>query len=91
MIAMRSEESAERLALARALCASTPVLIGDLAIDQLSRDPQPAVRRWAMMAARNHLGDNPVLYTTLAHELLEDPDAEVRATAQRILESYGEA
>jgi hypothetical protein len=86
-----SEKPTERLALARALCASTPVLIGDLAIDQLTRDPEPTIRRWALMAANSHLEDNPALYATLAHELLEDPDAEVRATARRILESVSPA
>ncbi len=86
-----SEEATERRTLARALCAPTPVLIGDLAIDQLARDSEPTVRRWAMLAATRHFRDNPALYATVARGRLADPDLEVRSAAQRLLAAVREA
>lgn len=80
-----SEEPAERQTLARALSATTPVLIGDLAIDQLTIDRDPAVRRWALVAAESHMRENPDFYLGLAIDLLDDPDPEVREEARRIL------
>ena len=81
-----SEVRGQRRALARALRASTPVFIGDLAIEQLIRDASPAVRAYAAQALASHFEEDPRGYRQLAIELAADPVRRIRRGARRVLD-----
>jgi hypothetical protein len=71
----------ERKAIARALARRTPVLVADVAIEQLARDVEPEVRALAAVAAGAHLPEDPSTYRRLLAELTEDAVASVREAA----------
>jgi hypothetical protein len=76
----------ERLAIARALRAGTPVLVADLAIEQLALDDDAQVRLAAVRAAARHSGESPEFYKELALKLTLDSSRLVRRGALRLLE-----
>jgi hypothetical protein len=80
-----AEAPAERLAMARALSSSVPVLVADLALQQLASDAQPEIRAAALRAALNRLEEDPATYRRLAEELVTDSDRNVRRAARRLL------
>jgi HEAT repeat protein len=82
-----SMESAERVAVARALSRSTPLFVTDIAITELSRDTNAQVRALALSAAERHFREAPETYRALAVAAAADPDAAVRAAARRLLGS----
>jgi len=75
----------ERITLARALGASTPDWMTDLALAELATDARARVRRAAVDAARSKLESNPGAYVQLAAERLADPDRHVRKSARQLL------
>jgi hypothetical protein len=80
-----AESVAERLTMARALSSKVPVLVTDLALDQLSNDLDPEVRAAAMRAALLRFDEDPLTYRRLAEERLADPDRNARRAARRLL------
>jgi hypothetical protein len=71
----------ERAAIARALAHRTPVLVADVAIEQLARDMDPDVRALAAVAVRVHLAEDPATYRRLLGELARDDVESVREAA----------
>ena len=86
-----SDAPSERAAIAAALRGPTPVLIEDLAIDQLARDPTHAVRRLAVEAAARHHPENPDAYARVIARLASDPVRSVRKRARHVLEELEQA
>jgi hypothetical protein len=82
-----SEETAERVAIGRALSRGTPVFVTDIAIAELSRDKNAEVRALALIAAERHFREAPGTYHALAMTASTDADATVRAAAHRLLRS----
>lgn len=80
-----SDEPQRRAAIARALCAPTPMFVTDLAIEQLAADPVADVRAAALDAAAAHFEQAPRLYAEIAQARSEDPDPGVRYAARRLL------
>jgi hypothetical protein len=74
-----------RAAIARALSASTPMFVTDLAIEQLANDRATEVRGAALEAAAAHFDDAPSVYARIAQAHSDDPDAGVRYAARRLL------
>lgn len=82
-----SEHARERLAVAKALCSATPVMVADLVIEELSRDVDVGVRLAALQAAQHRFADNPKAYRAIAQQRMEeDPKRRVRHAAQRFLQ-----
>jgi hypothetical protein len=79
------DASAERMAIARALSSQVPVLVADLALEQLSNDADPEIRAAALRAAQQRFGEDPRTYRRLAEERTTDPDRAVRRAARRLL------
>jgi len=77
--------ASERVTLARALGASTPDWMTDLALAELATDARVRVRRAAVDAARHKIESNPSAYVQLATERLSDPDRHVRKSARQLL------
>lgn len=84
-----STNALERAAVARALDSLTPVLVTDLAIEQLAADSSPEVRLCAARAAARHFEENPALYSHVARELASDLNRSVRRTARQLLDRVG--
>lgn len=80
-----AERDAERLAIARALSSSVPVLVADLAIRELAADTGPEIRAAAIRAALQRFAEDPAGYRALAEERIADPDRGVRRAARRLL------
>ncbi len=80
-----SPHSRERLAVARALSSSVPILVRVSAVEQLSRDPNPRTRAALMNVMSAHFDEDPARYRDVAKALLRDPDRGVRARAQSLL------
>ena len=77
-----SPVGAEREAIARALVRSTPVLVADVAIEQLAQDELPRVRVLAARAAAAHYAEDPATYRRLLVGLAMDADEQVRAAVR---------
>jgi HEAT repeat protein len=75
----------ERVALARALGASSPGWMTDLALMQLASDARVPVRRAALHSVRAQLRRNPEAYLPLVAARSADPDRGVRKSARRAL------
>ncbi|HVJ19053.1 MAG TPA: hypothetical protein VM686_26720 [Polyangiaceae bacterium] len=80
-----ADAPAERLALARALSSHVPVLVADLALEQLANDDEPEIRAAAVRAALQRIDEAPATYRRLAAERIADPDRNVRRAAKRLL------
>lgn len=80
-----SEGSEERAAVAKALSSATPLLVTDMAVEQLASDADAHVRRGAIRAAAFHFDENPELYRQIALSLVSDTNREVRRVARRLL------
>ena len=80
-----AETPAERLALARALSSRVPVLVADLAIEQLANDDDPEIRAAAIRAGLQRIDEHPQIYRRLATERAADSDRNVRRAAKRLL------
>jgi hypothetical protein len=80
-----SASAAERLAVARALSSRVPVLVADLALEQLANDSEAEIRAAAVRAALERLEEAPDTYRRLAQDLREDSDRSVRRAARRLL------
>lgn len=81
-----SESVGERAAIAGALRGSVPVLVADVAIEQLAADPSPEVRRCALAAAAGHFDEAPTAYRRIIARLAADTERPIRQRALRILE-----
>lgn len=81
-----SEHAQERLAVARALCSATPVMVADLVIEELSRDVDVEVRLAALQAAQQRFFENPGAYRAIGQQRLGDPKRRVRQAAQRFVQ-----
>jgi hypothetical protein len=81
-----SDEIAKRSAIAAALCAPIPVMVADLAIEQLAHDSEPQIRRAALQAAEARVQEDPQNYLRIARELNTDSDRQVRQAAERLIE-----
>jgi hypothetical protein len=77
-----SEDARARAAIARVLTARIPVLVTDLAIEQLVHDRDPEVRRFAALAARAHEDEDRARYGALLARLETDEQAGVRDAAR---------
>ncbi len=80
-----AEAPAERLAMARALSSRVPVLVADLALQELATDTVPEIRAAALRAAQQRLEEGPATYRRLAEERITDSDRNVRRAARRLL------
>jgi HEAT repeat protein len=80
-----SERPTDRAAIARALGARVPVLLCDVAIEQLAADTAREVRAAAMEAAAARFDELPATYLKLARAAAADGDGRVREIAMRIL------
>jgi HEAT repeat protein len=80
-----SPHSRERLAVARALSSSVPVLVRASAVEQLARDPNPRTRAALMNVMSAHFDEDPARYLAVAEALLRDSDRGVRARAHALL------
>ena len=80
-----SERPTDRAAIARALAERVPVLLSDVAIEQLAADPVREVRAAALEAAAARFDEQPAAYVKLARVAAIDDDGRVRDIAQRIL------
>lgn len=78
-----AEDERERTAIARALAASVPVFVADLAIPELARDPSPNVRAAVVQAVHGHFNEDPRRYGPILAQLAQDPDASVRESARQ--------
>jgi hypothetical protein len=79
----------ERAALAGALRAPVPLIIADLAIEQLATDPSARVRDLALQAAVARHPEDPATYTRLVTTMTDDPHMSLRAAARRALDRLG--
>ena len=77
--------ASERAAIARALRSRTPVFVSDLALEELSTDPDPTVRASAARAMAHRIHEAPVAYARTLSRLTEDIDPRVERTARRLL------
>jgi hypothetical protein len=80
-----SSHAHRRAAIARALCAATPMFVTDLAIEQLANDGATEVRSAALEAAAAHFEDAPSIYARIAQARSDDSDPGVRYAARRLL------
>jgi HEAT repeat protein len=80
-----SPHSRERLAVARALSRSVPVLVRPSVVEHLSNDPNPRTRAALTNVMAAHFREDPVRYQRVAERLLRDSDRGVRARAQSLL------
>ena len=80
-----SEDTHERLALARALTWSTPVFVADLVLEQLACDESAAVRGAALAAVAKHFHENSAAYAHVVSQCLDDPDGNVRRLAHALM------
>jgi hypothetical protein len=80
-----SADPHRRSAIARALCAQTPMFVTDLAIEQLAGDPVAEVRAAALEAAAAHFVEAPGVYAAIAQARSQDEDEGVRHAARRLL------
>jgi HEAT repeat protein len=80
-----SAQPQRRAAVARALCAPTPMFVTDLAIEQLAGDPVAEVRSAALEAAAAHFQEAPSIYARIAEARSQDEDEGVRHAARRLL------
>ncbi|MGD8859841.1 MAG: hypothetical protein PVI30_07505 [Myxococcales bacterium] len=82
----QSPSEHERAALAAALRAPVPLLIADLAIEQLAADQSDLVRELALQAAVARHSEDPDTYTRVVTRMTDDPRVSLRAAARRALE-----
>jgi hypothetical protein len=80
-----ADAPAERLAMARALSSRVPVLVADLALQQLSSDAEPEIRATALRSAQQRMKEDPATYRRMAEERITDSDRTVRRAARRLL------
>jgi HEAT repeat protein len=80
-----SERPSDRAAIARALAERVPVLLCDVAIEQLAADPVREVRAAALEAAAARFEEQPGAFVKLARVAASDDDVRVRDLAHRIL------
>jgi HEAT repeat protein len=80
-----SERATDRAAIARALAERLPVLLGDVAIEQLATDSVREVRAAAFDAALARFDELPATYLKLARAGANDEDGRVRELAHRML------
>ena len=79
-----SEDRDERLALARAVTWSTPVLVADLVLEQLAADDSTAVRAASLAAVAKHFHEDSSAYVRIVSKCLEDPDPNVQKLARAL-------
>jgi len=81
-----SPETAERLALARALTWSTPVFVADLVLEQLAADESRAVRAAALVAVAKHFHEDSSAYVRVVSKCVDDADENVKRLARALLQ-----
>ena len=81
-----SPETAERLALARALTWSTPVFVADLVLEQLAADESRAVRAAALVAVAKHFHEDSSAYVRVVSKCIDDTDENVKRLARALLQ-----
>jgi len=77
--------ASERAAIARALQSRTPVFVSDLALEELSTDPDPSVRVASARAMARRIHEAPDAYARTLSRLADDIDPRVERTARRLL------
>jgi len=83
----RAPREDERVAFALALGHVRPDFLTDLALQELSSDPRPRVRRAALATARELLPLQPDAYVRIAAARLDDLDRRTRKLARSALRS----
>lgn len=74
---------ARRATLARALCWAFPAPLADTALAQLAKDPVPAVRALALVAACCRYHEGTEAYAAILKRLSVDPHPSVRRAGRR--------
>jgi len=80
-----SERATDRAAIARALAERGPVLLSDVAVEQLASDSVGEVRAAAFEAAAARFDELPATYLKIARAGTADDDVRVRELAHRML------